>query len=180
MVRPEETWETDRLLVRPAACADAQELFDGYACDPEVAKYMIWRPHRDIGETLAFLRRCEAAWTDGSAFPWTLRLKDGGAFVGMLETRIRETSADVGYAVSRRFWRQGLMSEALGTFVAWALRQPEIHRVWATCDMENVASAGVLERVGMQKEGVLRRWLVHPNVSGTPRDSFCYSIVKGA
>ncbi len=70
------------------------------------------------------------------------------------------------------------MSEALTAVVQWAFAQPGIYRVWATCDVDNVASAGVLERVGMQREGVLRRWLVHPNVSDRPRDCFCYSIVK--
>jgi ribosomal-protein-alanine N-acetyltransferase len=50
--------------------------------------------------------------------------------------------------------------------------------VWATCDVDNVASARLLERVGMEREGVLRQWLVHPNLSEAPRDCLCYSIVK--
>jgi RimJ/RimL family protein N-acetyltransferase len=40
------------------------------------------------------------------------------------------------------------------------------------------ASARLLERVGMQREGVLRRWQIHPNVAATPRDCYCYAIVK--
>ena len=139
---------------------------------------MIWRPHRDLGETVAFLQRCESSWTNSSAFPWTLWMKDGGDFAGMLEARVHGGSIDVGYALCRRWWRQGLMREALGTFVGWALAEPQIHRVWATCDVENIASARVLERVGMQQEGVLRRWILHPNVSDTPRDALCYSIVR--
>jgi len=70
------------------------------------------------------------------------------------------------------------MSEALTSVVQWALAQPEIYRVWATCDIENLASARVLERIGMEREGVLRRWLVHPNVGNEPRDCLCYSVVK--
>ena len=70
------------------------------------------------------------------------------------------------------------MTEALTSVVTWALAQPEIFRVWATCDVDNVASARLLERVGMEREGVLRRWLVHPNLGETPRDALCYSIVK--
>jgi RimJ/RimL family protein N-acetyltransferase len=70
------------------------------------------------------------------------------------------------------------MSEALQSVLQWALAQPEIFRVWATCDIDNLASARVLERVGMEREGVLRRWLVHPNISEVPRDCLCYSVVK--
>jgi len=59
-----------------------------------------------------------------------------------------------------------------------ALGQEEIHRVSALCDIENAASARVLERIGMQCEGILRKSIMHPNVSDTPRDCFCYSVVK--
>jgi RimJ/RimL family protein N-acetyltransferase len=180
MVRPETTWQTDRLVARPASCADAPVVFEQYACDPAVAKYMTWRPHRDVSETMEFLRRCEEVWRDGSAFPWSLWLKADGEFAGVLEARVRGTAIDVGYALSRCRWRQGLMSEALGAVIRWGLAQPEIFRVWATCDVDNTASARLLERVGMKGEGILRRWLVHPNVSPTPRDCLCYSIVKAA
>jgi RimJ/RimL family protein N-acetyltransferase len=96
----------------------------------------------------------------------------------LIEIRVQETAVDLGYALARRWWRQGLMSEALTAVVQWALGQPDIYRVWATCDVDNVPSVRVLERVGMVREGVLRRWLVHPNVSDEPRDCLCYSIVK--
>jgi ribosomal-protein-alanine N-acetyltransferase len=178
MIRPDATWQTERLAARPAARPDAQVVFDQYATDPEVAKYMTWRPHRAVGETIDFLRRCEDVWLDGSAFPWTLWLKGTGEFAGLLELRVRTPAVDIGYALARRWWRQGLMSEAVDSVIRWAFAQPEIFRVWATCDVENVASARLLERVGMRREGTLRRWIVHPNVSDTPRDCLCYSIVK--
>ena len=180
MTKPNRTWETSRLVARPAAVADAQVIFDDYGRDPEVARYMAWRPHRRVDDTVEFLRRCERVWADGSAYPWSLWMKDGDVFAGLLEIRVHATTVDLGYALVRRWWRQGLMSEALTSVVHWALAQPDIYRVWATCDVENVASARVLERVGMQREGVLRRWLRHPNVSDEPRDCFCYSIVKTA
>jgi ribosomal-protein-alanine N-acetyltransferase len=178
MTKPEPTWETKRLAARPPVIGDATAVFEHYASDPAVARYMTWRPHRSIAETSEFLRRCEQVWADGSAFPWALWLKDSGDFAGVLEIRVRGCAVDLGYALSRRYWRQGLMTEALTSIVAWALAQPEIFRVWATCDPDNVASARVLERVGMRREGLLRRWLVHPNLSDTPRDALCYSIVK--
>ena len=178
MPTPSSRWETARLVARPPTPADAGILFEHYARDPAVAKYMTWRPHRDVAETLEFVRRCERVWSDGSAFPWSLWVKGAGDLAGLLEIRVRGSAVDLGYALSRRWWRQGLMSEALSPVVQWALAQPEIYRVWATCDIENVASARVLERVGMQREGVLRRWLIHPNVSEAPRDCLCYAIVK--
>lgn len=177
-ITPDATWETGRLRARRAIAADAPALFAGYATDPQVARFMTWRPHRRIAETEEFLRRCERVWAGGAAFPWTLWLKGTNEFAGMLEIRVGTTAVDLGYALARRWWRQGLMSEAVAWIVQWALAQPRIHRVWATCDVENVASARLLERVGMQREGTLRKWLVHPNIEDTPRDCFCYSMVK--
>ena len=177
-VRPERTWETSRLRAKPAAVEDAQVVFEEYASDPDVATYMTWRPHRSVTETEDFLTRCERVWSDGSAYPWSLWRKQDGAFVGLLEIRVTPGAVNLGYALVRRWWRQGLMTEALTPVVQWALAQPTIYRVWATCDIENLASARLLERVGMEREGVLRRWLVHPNLSDTPRDCFCYSIVR--
>lgn len=173
-----ETWETARLVARPAARDAAPDIFAAYAQDGDVARYMIWRPHHDMSETIAFLERCERAWQDGSAFPWTLWTRDERALAGMIEARCVRTSVDVGYVLRRSLWRRGLMREALRFVVTWALSRPDVYRVWATCDVENVASARLLESIGMQREGVLRRWLVHPNISDTPRDALCYAIVK--
>jgi RimJ/RimL family protein N-acetyltransferase len=138
---PDRTWETPRLLAQPAALADARVVFEEYASDPSVAKYMTWKTHRSVEETIEFLRRCERVWADGSAFPWSLSRKEDGAFVGFIEIRVGTNAVDLGYALSRRWWRQGLMSEAVGSVVGWALAQPTIYRVWATCDVENVASS---------------------------------------
>ena len=96
----------------------------------------------------------------------------------MIELRINNFKADIGYVVARPFWGRGIATEAGRSVVEWALLQEGIYRVWALCDTENVASARVLEKVGMGREGLLRRNILHPNVSNEPRDSYCYAIVK--
>jgi RimJ/RimL family protein N-acetyltransferase len=178
MIEPPSHWETKRLALRPATSAAAPVAFETYATNPEVSRYMIWRPHRDVAETEQFLRRCESDWQTRAGFPWTLWLKADGSFAGMLAARIKQHAMDIGYVLVPRLWRQGLMSEAVVGLIDWAMSQPEIHRVWAVCDVDNVASARLLQSVGMQLEGRLRSWLVHPNVSDLPRDCYCYAIVK--
>jgi RimJ/RimL family protein N-acetyltransferase len=141
---------------------------------------MIWRPHQSLAESEAFLRTCEEAWEARTSFPWSLWLKSDGSYAGMLAARIQGHAVNIGYVLARRLWRQGLMKEAVGGFVQWALAQPQIFRVWAVCDVDNVASARLLESVGMQCEGTLRRWISHPNVSDLPRDCLCYAVVKSS
>ena len=155
----------------------AQDVFEAYAQDAEVARYMIWRPHREVDETIAFLDRCERAWQDGPVHLDAMA-EGGRMLAGMIEARLRGSSADIGYVLRRSLWRRGLMTEAVRFVVDWALSVPGVYRVWATCDVENVASARLLESVGMEREGVLRRWIVHPNIGDAPRDALCYALVR--
>ena len=180
MIEPPANWQTERLLLRKSTRADAAPAFASYTSDPEVPRYMIWRPHQSPAETEEFLRRCEEGWEARTAFSWSLWLKSDASFAGMLSARIRGHAVDIGYVLARRLWRRGLMGEAVSGLIEWAFSQPEIFRVWATCDVDNVASARLLESVGMQLEGTLCAWILHPNVSDTPRDCLCYAVVKPA
>ena len=177
-MNPPEHFETARLRLRPPEMADAAEMFRQYARDREVTKYLSWQPHSGLKVTQEFLRRCLKVWKDGCAFPWVILAKADNQLLGMIEMRIQGSKADIGYGLARACWGKGIASEAARTVVGWALAQPEIYRVWAVCDIENDASRRVLEKCGMQCEGVLKRWLVHPGVSQEPRDCWCYAVVK--
>ncbi len=177
-IRPPETLETPRLLLRPPRLDDAPAVFERYHQDTEVARYLTWRPSTTIDQTYAFLRRCQANWGTGETFPWVLTLKGRDSAIGMIEIRLRGHRVELGYVLARAYWNRGFMTEAVQVVTAWALNQPDIYRVWAICDIDNTASVRVLEKTGFQREGILRRWLIHPNISGKPRDCFCYAIVK--
>jgi len=68
------------------------------------------------------------------------------------------------------------MTEAVKKVLDWASKQKEIYRVWSVCDVDNIASARVMEKVNMQREGILRRWSVHPSISPEPWSAYCYAI----
>jgi len=177
-MKPPEIIQTERLTLKPPSLNDAESIFHSYAQDVEVTRYLVWKPHNDAQETRCFLSDCIAVWESGSRFPWVIRLKENDELIGMVEIRIHEFKADVGYVLSRPFWGRGLATEALRPIVRWALAQESIYRVWALCDVENGASARVLEKVGMQREGILRQNIMHPNISSKPRDSYCFGAIK--
>ena len=177
-MRPPEILYTERLTLRMPCLSDAGAIFNAYAQDAEVTRYVLWELHKSVQETEQFLLDCVAAWNGSVRFPWVITLRGGGELVGMIEMRINNFKANVGYVVARGYWQRGIASEALHPLVEWALSQGSIYRVWALCDVENVASARVLEKAGMKVEGRLRRNTVHPNIAREPRDSYCYAIVK--
>jgi [ribosomal protein S5]-alanine N-acetyltransferase len=157
---------------------DAESIFRSYAQDPEVTKYLAWRPHKNLDTTREFLKRCVQCWQDETAFPWVMARKNDHTLLGMIELRIDQFRADFGYGIARPYWGNGFTTEAVKAIIQWSLAQERIYRVWAVCDVENRASARVMEKAGMQKEGTLRRYMLHPSLSSEPRDCYCYSIIK--
>ena len=175
---PPTTFTTLRLLLRAPLPADAVAIFQAYAQDPEVTRYLVWRPHRDLTETQAFIERCLLSWQQQTEFAYVITDQQTTQLLGMLSLRISGFAASLGYGLRRDAWGQGIMPEAAGVVTDWALAQASIYRVWAICDYENRASARVLEKIGMHCEGLMRRGVLHPNLSDEPRDCWLYARVK--
>jgi RimJ/RimL family protein N-acetyltransferase len=177
-MRPPENIYTARLRLRPPVNEDAEAIFHNYAQDGEVTRYLTWRPHKNILETAEYLNRCISGWADEAEYTWVVVRKDDQRLIGMIAIRIEGHKANLGYVSVRSEWGKGYITEAAQAVAAWAMAQAGMYRVWAVCDVENRASARVLEKVGMKREGVLRRWIMHPNVSDEPRDCYCYALIK--
>jgi ribosomal-protein-alanine N-acetyltransferase len=155
---------------------DAQAIFDGYAQDAEVCRYLSWRPHRSLGDTEAYVRMCLESTTSRT---YALLRRETDGVVGTFDVRaVGRTKLGFGYVLARPHWGKGLMTEALIEVAAWALRQPSIWRIGDVVDVDNRASARVMEKAGLEREGVLRRWGVHPNMSDVPRDCISYAKVR--
>ncbi len=171
-----ERIETERLLLRRNIAGDAEAIFREYAQDAEVTRFLPWKPHKDITETQAFMQRCREVWDAGQAFPFAIVRKEDGPLMGMIELRVDGHRADIGYVLAKRHWGNGYVTEAARAVVQWAASQPGIRRVWAYCDVENRASQRVMEKAGMEREGVIRRWATVPNVDDAPHDCCFYVL----
>ena len=173
-----DTLHTARLVLRPVAPVDAGPIFDSYAQDPEVARFLTWRPHARIEETRTYVAACLAA---SSSRTYVLTEQGSGTLIGALDLRQSTPwRLGFGYVLARSSWRHGLMTEALTTVADWALAQPGIWRIGDVCDVDNLASARVMRKAGFIREGLLARWSMHPNVSDEPRDCLSFAKVKAS
>ena len=173
-----ETIQTERLLLRKPRMDDASAIFEAYAQDPEVTHYLVWKPHKNMQETEQFLLACEQLWHTGKDFAYVITLKGNDRLIGMFGLHPMNLKVEVGYALARPYWGKGYMTETLCAMIDWAFTQPDIFRVQAFCDVENIASARVMEKAGMTREGTLRRYVLHPNISDEPRDAYLYAIAR--
>jgi RimJ/RimL family protein N-acetyltransferase len=178
MMKVPEQIETERLVLRAPHMDDAPVIFAGWTQDTEVTRYLTWRPHQRVQETEAFIQNCLSAWEAETRFPYNITLKESSEVIGMIDPRIEGPKVGIGYGAARAHWGKGYVTEATHAIIDWAFHQRSIYRVYATTDVENVASRRVLEKVGMQCEGILRKYIIHPNISDVPRDSYMYAIVK--
>lgn len=176
-----------RLRLRRSSPDDAPHAFAA-AADAEVMKYLDWPAQRSQAEARAYLEGCEQRWRSGAEFHWMVELKPaaaagvagGRAIVGSIACRVHGHAADFGYLLASAAWGRGYGTEAAALLVGWLQRQPEIVRIWATTDVDNVRSARVLEKVGLLREGVMRKATVRPQMGGGPRDSALYAWVREA
>ncbi len=177
MKMPEQL-ETERLVLRKPRMDDARAIFEGWTQDREVTRYLTWRPHERIEQTQEFVQGCIRLWEGDTRFPYLITLKGTGEVIGIIDPRIEGPKVGIGYGAARAYWGKGYVTEATRAIIQWAFQQPSIYRVYATTDVENVASRRVMEKAGMQCEGILRKYILHPNISDIPRDSYMYAITK--
>ena len=170
--------KTARLRLRRLVEEDAQIVFDRWAQDPEVTRFLLWSPHTSLEESLTHAKKCVASWDDEVSFAWIMEDRESGKVVGSIAAYPSEYAIELGYLVSRDSWGKGFMVEAVDAVSDWFLSQPSIFRIWAEVDTENLSSARVLEKASFEREGTHRRGIMSPNMSGEPRDAFIYGRVE--
>lgn len=180
--RPPETFTTARLLARPVRASDAAQAFAVYASDPAATRFLSFPTYKEVAPLEEFFRGREAAWAGGGTtdrFAWMLALVDApNQLIGSVGVDLAGGTAAFGYVLGRAHWGRGYTAEVLRWLVDWTLAQPDLFRACAYCLVENTASARVMEKAGMTREGLLRRWHVAPNLGPEPRDCVVYAKVR--
>ncbi len=175
---PDE-FETGRYYLRRVTVDDAEAIFNSYATDMEVTRFLGWKPHQSIADTAAFLKVASSEWDFGTGFPVVaFHREQPDELIGMFHPHLIRHRVNYGYVLRASSWGKGCASEVMRWLVDHALSHPEIFRTEAFCDMDHTASARVMEKAGMEREGILRCYFKHPNISDDPRDCVIYSKVR--
>ena len=162
--------------MRPPVLDDAGALFQRVARDPEVTKYLLWAPHRDVAATRRVI--AEKMNVSDDERTWAIELKHSGEVIGLTSCRRpMPHSVEIGYCLGRRWWGKGFMSEVLGVLLDALEADRQVYRVWATCSPDNERSARLLESAGFVLEGRLARHAVYPTMGPEPQDSLLYAKV---
>lgn len=166
-----------RLILRPLQLSDAESMFLGWATDPDVTQYLSWKPHISVDETKRIISYWMSNYPDPKFYVWGIQLKPG-PLIGTISIHSIHDGferGEVGYALMKRYWNQGYVTEALLTILTYAFEKVGFNRIEAHHAVDNPASGAVLLKAGFQSEGTLRQFY---RANAGFQDSKMYAILK--
>ncbi len=179
MLTPTYPIITERLLLRPFAAADLDALA-AIQSRPEVVRYLYWGPRPRAEVAVALERRLEQTRivVEGDALVLAVVVRETGTLVGdvMLWWRSAEhRQGEIGYVFHPDHAGRGYATEASRAALRLGFEDLGLHRIAARCDARNVASARVMERLGMRREAHLRE---NEFVKGEWCDELVYALLE--
>jgi len=169
---------TQRLILRRFTINDAASMFNNWASDEDVSKYMRWRQHENIEETKMRINQWLLDYNRESFYIWVITLKESHEPIGSIGLFIideNDLCGDVGYSIGKKYWGQGITTEALKAVLGFAFENIGFNRIETYHSINNAASGRVMQKSGMTFEGFAKQ--KYKSISGF-EDCNMYSILK--
>ena len=148
--------KTKRLTLRPFQSSDAEVMYENWAHDKEVTKYLTWTPHESLEETRAICALWEEEAKRPTVYHWAIVYENelvGDITLG--EVSSQETG-HTGYCLMKKHWGKGIMTEAFQEVIRFAFEEVGLRRIEGMHAKENIGSAHVMRKCGLRKEGIKR------------------------
>lgn len=174
-----ETLETNRLLLRKFQIEDAQNMFDNWASNPNVTKYLTWGAHDSVETTRMIINEWVGNYAEQDFYQWAIVMKETGEPIGAISVvHINENvnECEIGYCIGEKWWRQGYTSEAFKRVIDFLFNEVGAKRICAKHDTDNPNSGRVMLKCGLAYEGRLRK--AGRNSANEVCDLAVYSILN--
>ena len=171
------TLTTPRLVLRRLTVDDAPDMYNNWASDEKVPKYLSWNVHESVEVTRELLAKWGSEYDNPKNYHWVIEY--AGTIVGTINLHdIKDDSerCELGYCIGSKWWNMGIVTEAAGAVIRFAFEELGANRVCALHDTANVGSGRVMQKNGMKQEGLLREHKMRKD--GTRGDLAYYAIIK--
>lgn len=132
---------------------DADDMFCNWVTDPDVSKFWGWEPNKDIEETKSLLSAWIVDYTRLDHYHWVVVLKETSQAVGYIylqDISEEEGNAAVHYLLSRKYWNQGLMTEACKAVINFSFLSIGLLSIHTLNHVDNPASGKVMQKSGFR------------------------------
>ena len=160
-----ENLETARLFLRCIEKRDVQDLYDNVLCDNRVAEFLMWKPVSNLKEA----RKCVNRWIRNNKKKdvfnrWVIVEKESTkviGYIGAFSYNKNSKIISVGYTIGYNYWGKGYATEVLNELITYLFNKApiSINKIEGRCAVDNIASAKVMEKCGMRKEGIIMQAL---------------------
>ena len=150
--------KTSRLLLRRFTVADADAMYQNWASDPEVTKYLVWPAHSGPEVSRAVLESWVEGYQKENFYQWAIEFE--GQPIGSISVvsgNDRIEMVHIGYCIGRAWWHRGIMTEALGALIRFFFEEVGVNRIETRHDPNNPHSGAVMRKCGMHYEGTMRQ-----------------------
>ncbi|MDA2067766.1 GNAT family N-acetyltransferase [Bacillus cereus] len=167
--------ETKRLLLKKLDFHDLDDLFEVYS-DLQTTTYVPREVHKNKDETRIFLENTIETAKKGKSFIWSIIFKDDQKVIGTCGIwKLSHNSATLGAVINPLYWGKGVIVEALEELIKFGFQELDLNRIEGRCDVRNIASERVMQKLKMTYEGTLRQSAM---INGMYCDSKVYSLLK--
>ena len=144
----EDNINTNRLTLRRFVLNDAQAMFDNWASDPEVTKYLTWDTHPNVEVTKQIVKEWVKQYDDPKTVRFAITLKDSGELIGGIDVvKYVDSVPEIGYCLSKKYWNKGYMSEACKALVDYLFSLGH-KKIMIRAETRNIASNRVIIKCG--------------------------------
>jgi RimJ/RimL family protein N-acetyltransferase len=160
MLRPSFPIRTERLLLRPFEADDLEALYAMQSRD-DVTRYLEWGPRsRDEAQhMLVRLMRMTAIDDHSNALRLAALLPSSGTLIGdfsLWRVSAEHNQGEIGFVVHPDHHGHGYGTEGAALLLRLGFEEVRLHRIMGRCDARNVASARLMEKLGMRQEAHMR------------------------
>jgi len=153
--------KSGRLLLRRLKISDIEAMYE-YTSDPKVTQYLEWSEHTQISLTRSFvISALEAYEIEKHAFLWAIELISEAKMIGVIRVfdySPKNKRAEISYILNPAYQGKGYIGEAIDIFLNFCFNDLSIHRIQAKCDIDNVSSEKVMQKAGMLREGIMKKY----------------------
>ena len=152
--------ETDRLILRRFTVNDAESVYQNWASDDEVTKYLTWPTHQNVNVSRGYMDFCVNGYKDLSFYQWGIELKDTHELIGnisVVEVIDAIDRLELGWVIGKKYWGNGYTPEAALKLIDFLFDKVGANCIAAGHDVNNPKSGRVMQKIGMKYEGILRQ-----------------------
>lgn len=153
--------DTKNLILRKFELSDAEAMYRNWANDSEVTKFLTWKPHDSIEVSKNILKSWIDKYKNKNFYQWAIVLKSNGdepiGSISVVRQDEEIGMVHVGYCIGRKWWNQGVTSEALSALIEYFIYEVKVNRIESRHDPLNPNSGKVMTKCKMKYEGTMRQ-----------------------